>query len=84
MDVSVVIVTYNTADWIGPCLESLLDDGTEKEVFVVDNASADDTAAIIRTRFPGRVRLIENEENRGFAAAKTRRCPIAGGGTFCS
>jgi hypothetical protein len=41
------------------------------EIFVVDNASADGSAAMVRARFPS-VRLIENAENRGFSAANNQ------------
>lgn len=41
------------------------------EVFVVDNASRDGSAAMVRARFPA-ARLIENTENRGFAAANNQ------------
>lgn len=41
------------------------------EIFVVDNASSDGSAAMVRERFPS-VSLIENAENRGFAAANNQ------------
>jgi len=71
-DVSVVIVLYNTADLIAPCLRSVQDSrGASLEVFVVDNASSDGGAAIVRERFPS-VRLVENSLNRGFGAANNQ------------
>lgn len=78
MDLSVVIVSYNTADLIGLCLESIeASQGGHPEIFVVDNASPDGSAAMIRHRFPG-VHLVANPENRGFGAANNQileRCP---------
>jgi len=71
MDISIIIVSYNTIDLIGPCLESVLRAGCTKEVFVVDNKSADRSAAFIRECFPN-VHLLENMENRGFGAANNR------------
>jgi N-acetylglucosaminyl-diphospho-decaprenol L-rhamnosyltransferase len=59
----VVVVTYNSADVIGRCLDSSLGFPT----VVVDNASRDATLAIVQQR-PS-VRLITNVSNRGFAAA---------------
>lgn len=59
----VVVVTYNSEEVIGQCLDSCAGLG----VVVVDNASRDGTAALVRTR-PG-VQLIANPDNRGFAAA---------------
>jgi N-acetylglucosaminyl-diphospho-decaprenol L-rhamnosyltransferase len=71
-DVSVVIVLYNTADLIVPCLRSVLESrGASLEVFVVDNASSDGGAGIVRERFPS-VHLVENTLNRGFGAASNQ------------
>lgn len=60
----IVIVTFNSADVIDPCLEACVR-VPGAEVVVVDNASADDTVA--RVRAWSGVRLIANETNRGFA-----------------
>jgi GT2 family glycosyltransferase len=64
MPVGIVIVTYNSAAHIGPCLDAALLSGAE--VIVVDNASQDDTRAVVTARG---ARLIANVDNRGFAAA---------------
>jgi GT2 family glycosyltransferase len=61
-DVSVVVVTHNALPWLEPCLESV----RGEETIVVDNASTDGTAQVVRERFPG-VQLVE-QENRGLAA----------------
>jgi N-acetylglucosaminyl-diphospho-decaprenol L-rhamnosyltransferase len=75
MDLSIVIVSYNTSDLIGACLTSVnAADDVTKEVFVVDNASTDGSADFIRKNFPS-VRLIANTENRGFAAASNQALP---------
>jgi N-acetylglucosaminyl-diphospho-decaprenol L-rhamnosyltransferase len=63
--VAVVIVTHNSAPEIGGCLDALA--GCSAEVLVVDNASSDGTAELVRRR--AGVRLLENAHNRGFAAA---------------
>ncbi|MCI0519394.1 MAG: glycosyltransferase family 2 protein [Chloroflexi bacterium] len=67
---SVVIVSWNTAELLRACLKSVLAelpaDGCE--VFVVDNASTDGSAAMMHSDFPA-VKLIENAENVGFARA---------------
>lgn len=83
-DVSVVIVSYNTRDLLRACLRSVVanpshqmyrDDVTGQgssvvrcEVFVVDNASSDGSAAMVREEFP-QVHLVESPHNLGFAAA---------------
>jgi hypothetical protein len=72
MDLSIIIVSYNTDDLIGTCLSSATEpDDVAKEVFVVDNASSDDSASYIKRNFPF-VHLIVNPENRGFAAANNQ------------
>jgi len=72
MDLSVVIVSYNTADLIGSCLSSVQQSPQVRlEIFVIDNASSDAGADVVRNDFPG-VTLITNCENRGFAAANNQ------------
>jgi GT2 family glycosyltransferase len=67
---SVIVVAYNCRALLRGCLESLelASDELELELIVVDNASSDGTAAMVRERFPG-VKLIASEENIGFARA---------------
>jgi N-acetylglucosaminyl-diphospho-decaprenol L-rhamnosyltransferase len=65
MDISVLIVAYNSAGQIARCLESLAQQtGINFEVIVVDNASKDDTLAQCR-KF-GHIRMIPSPENLGF------------------
>ena len=75
IDVSIVIVNYNVRELLQQCLKSIISNFelriTNYEIFVVDNASRDGSAAMVRDRFPA-VRLIENTENRGFAAANNQ------------
>lgn len=72
MDISVIIVSYNTADLTAACLESVFASRRiSYEVFVVDNASKDGSAEIVKTRFP-EFRLIANETNRGFGSANNQ------------
>ena len=62
----IVVVTYNSAESIGSCLDACLQI-TAAEVVVVDNASEDNTVDEVKKR-PS-VRLLANSANRGFAAA---------------
>ena len=80
IDVSVVIVNWNTRDILQKCLTSIYeqDDDIELEVIVIDNASTDGSVEMVRKNFP-RVSLIENSENRGFAAANNQGMKIAKG-----
>jgi len=78
-DLSVVIVSYNTADLIEACLRSVrASEGVTIETFVVDNASADGGGALVQEKFPW-VRLVENRENRGFGAANNQVLPECAG-----
>ena len=65
---AIVIVTYNSAADIGRCLDSIPAAArtTTHDVIVVDNASADSTAALVRDRWP-RVRVVDAGGNLGFA-----------------
>jgi len=67
---TIVIVTYNSSGYIGPCLKSLSDNPplVEHHTIVVDNASHDGTSDLVRREWPG-VRIIEAGRNLGFAAA---------------
>lgn len=67
-DLSVCIVNWNTRNHLKACLESLYAhaDALELQVIVVDNASSDSSAAMVRESFP-QVQLIANEDNEGYA-----------------
>jgi hypothetical protein len=71
MDISIIIVSYNTADLTVSCLQSLEAAGGAKEIFVIDNASSDQSVEAIRTQFPS-VKLITNKNNSGFGAANNQ------------
>ena len=68
VEVAVLIVSYNTADVLGECLESLFKERGKlnQQVVVVDNGSVDGSVDMIRSRFPY-VELIDAKENLGFA-----------------
>lgn len=67
--ISVLIVTYNSGDFISDCLESVLKNQNSKfdlDVIISDNNSKDSTVSLIKKKFPS-VRIIENKTNLGFA-----------------
>lgn len=68
MDLTVIIVNYNVRQFLENALTSIGRAlvGLSGEVIVVDNASDDGSAAMVRAKFPD-VRLIESAENLGFA-----------------
>lgn len=72
-DISVVIVNWNAKEFLEGCLRSVFSSNgrLSLEVLVVDNASADGSAAMVRQLFPN-VRVISNGVNRGFAKANNQ------------
>jgi len=70
---SVIIVNYNVRYFLEQALLSVRRASVELpvEVFVVDNNSVDDSAAMVRGKFPG-VQLITNRDNPGFAVANNQ------------
>ena len=63
---SIIIVSWNVADLLEQCLASLFAHPVDgMEVIVVDSASADETVARVRARYPA-VRLLPQAENVGF------------------
>ena len=80
MDVSVIIVSWNTSAVLRGCLESILKETRDVayEIIVIDNASHDDSVPMVQREFP-QVKLISNSDNRGFAAANNEGLQIARG-----
>jgi len=64
MDLSVIIVSFNTKKFLKNCLSSI----KKAEVIVVDNGSSDGSPEMVKNQFP-KVKLVENRENVGFARA---------------
>ncbi len=80
VDLSIVIVNWNTRDLLKNCLESVLRTvhGLTYEVIVEDNASTDGSVAMLQDLFP-QVKIIANDENRGFGAANNQAFKIMEG-----
>jgi len=78
--ISVVIVNLNGRPYLPRCLGSVFAQtvASETEVILVDNRSTDGSVAFVRERFP-QVRVIENAENLGFAAAFNQGARSAAG-----
>jgi GT2 family glycosyltransferase len=73
MDLSVVVVNWNTKELLLQCLDSFYHKMEEikAEVFVVDNGSVDRSVVAVREHFP-EVILIQNQKNLGFARANNQ------------
>lgn len=80
MKLSIIIVNWNTREILTQCLSSIYHRPPSEtyEIWVVDNASTDNSVQMIKTSFPD-VRLIENQENIGFAPANNQAIRMASG-----
>jgi hypothetical protein len=64
--IAIVVVSYNTCALLRQCLASAVSADPPAQVIVVDNASHDESVAMVRREFPN-VELLANAGNRGFA-----------------
>ncbi len=73
MDISFIIVNWNTKDLLKDCLGSIYKTAGALtfEVIVVDNASSDGSAAMLAAEYP-QVHVVANTQNRGFGAANNQ------------
>jgi GT2 family glycosyltransferase len=80
VDVSVIIVNWNTKELLRDCLSSVYEHAgdIDYEIIVVDNASTDGSADMVKNDFQ-QVILIENSDNKGFAAANNQGITVAKG-----
>src|SRR5512139_2459680 len=70
-DLSIVVLNWNVRDLLDRCLASLRSDRYALEIIVVDNASRDDSASMVRGKYP-QVTLLVNAENRGFTGGNNQ------------
>lgn len=80
MDVSIIIVNYNTSALILQCLKSVYEKthGIDFEIIIVDNASPNDDPTVITTQFSS-VRIVQSKENIGFGKANNLGARYADG-----
>ncbi len=73
MKLSIIIISWNTVDLLKQFLASILahPPNLEYEVWVVDNASHDDSVSMVESNFPD-VKLLSNTQNIGFAPANNQ------------
>jgi GT2 family glycosyltransferase len=89
MDLSIIILNYNTCEHLRACIRALLAEGStslsggrlETEVLVVDNASSDRSADMVAGEFPW-VELIRSPRNGGFAFGNNQALRRARGATI--
>jgi len=70
LDISIIIVNWNTKDLLMECLASIFETVKKVtvEVWLVDNASIDGSVEAAKNKYPD-INVIQNERNLGFAAA---------------
>lgn len=80
LDLSIVILSWNVRDLLRQCLASVFahQSPLAAEVIVVDNASSDDSPAMVRAEFP-QVKLIVNAVNRGYTGGNNDGIAAAAG-----
>jgi len=80
VDVSVIIVNWNTKELLRDCLSSVYEHAgnIDYEIIVIDNASTDGSASMVKNDFR-QVILIKNSDNRGFATANNQGMTVAKG-----
>lgn len=80
LDLSIIIVNWNTRDLLADCLASVAAHPPTRahEIIVVDNASADGSADMVRERYPS-VRLLALTQNLGFASGNNRAMELSHG-----
>ncbi len=84
MDLSVVVLSWNTKNLVRDCLEALEGDPFpgRREILLVDQASSDGTPSMVRESFP-RVRILEAERNLGYAEGNNLGAREARGKWLC-
>ena len=80
MDLSVIIVNWNTKKLLEDCLRSIFKFTKDVgfEIIIVDNGSEDGSQSMLKKKFP-QVKLIPNKDNLGFAKANNQGIKIAKG-----
>jgi len=77
---SIIIVNYNVKKLLKGCIKSIYETikNIEYEVIVIDNNSSDGSVEMLKNEFP-QVKIIENTENKGFAAANNQGINVSRG-----
>lgn len=81
MDLSIIIVNWNSREYLRACLDSILANtrGITFEIVVIDNASYDGAGDMLRELYP-QVRFIQSDQNLGFARANNQAFRESRGG----
>ena len=79
-ELSVIIVNYNAKGLLHKCLKAIFEDKSRKqvEVFLIDNASFDKSAEMVKENFP-QVKMVANQKNLGFARGANQGIKLSQG-----
>ncbi len=80
MNLSIIIVNWNSKDYLQKCVASTVQNtrGLEFEILVIDSASYDGCGEMLRENFP-QVRFIQSDKNLGFAKANNEAFKVSCG-----
>ena len=81
MLISVIIINFNSKDYLRKCAQSVLASTVPVEVFVIDNCSEDQSLSLLKNAIGNdpRLHVIENKQNLGFARASNQALPMTKG-----
>lgn len=77
--VSVVMPTYNNAIYIRKAIESVIYQKVEYELFIIDDASTDNTYEVVQPYLSDKIQYIKNDKNQGVAETRNRGIQLARG-----
>ena len=66
MKLAIVILNWNGRNWLENFLPNVIQNSGNAELYVIDNASTDDSVSFLKSHFPD-VKIVQNETNHGFA-----------------
>lgn len=82
MEISIVILNWNGKFWLQKFLPNVISNSKEAQIYVIDNASTDDSIDFLKDNFP-EVKIIKNLENFGFAGGYNEGLKHISGEIFC-
>lgn len=80
--IAIAILNWNGKSWLEKFLPGVIQYSSETEIYVIDNASTDDSIDFVRRTFP-LVKIIENASNSGFAAGYNEGLRSIDADVFC-
>lgn len=82
MKTAIAILNWNGKHWLEQFLPNVLSYSKEAEVYIIDNASTDDSVSYLKNNFP-RVKLVINKENHGFAGGYNEGLKLIEADIYC-